>query len=243
MIATATWVPERMQAAADAEASAATDLAEWLVQRGTPFREAHAAVGTLVRRSLAGEGALRDLVEADPLLGSEAAALVAPGVSVRRRTTPGGAGPVPVAEQIERLLPRPSDCAAVGEASAVSFFRPGAGSRPDCSTSCSSSVTRPAASSRSRPTPDDPASHTYRGRKRNDVMFGPFPDHLYVLRLRDVPLRHHVTGPVGDGQAVLIRARCAKGVDRQRRTEPASCAVTSIDLSFNGRWRPCSTTV
>ena len=42
MIATATWVPERMQAAADAETTSATDLAEWLVQRGTPFREAHA---------------------------------------------------------------------------------------------------------------------------------------------------------------------------------------------------------
>ena len=34
MIATATWVPERMQAAADAETTSATDLAEWLVQRG-----------------------------------------------------------------------------------------------------------------------------------------------------------------------------------------------------------------
>ena len=52
MIATATWVPERMQAAADAESTSATDLAEWLVQRGTPFREAHAVVGTLVRRSV-----------------------------------------------------------------------------------------------------------------------------------------------------------------------------------------------
>jgi argininosuccinate lyase len=103
MIATATWQPERMQAAADAEASAATDLAEWLVQRGTPFREAHAVVGTLVRRSLAGEGALRALVEEDPQLGADAAALVAPGVSVTRRTTPGGAGPLPVAVQLERF--------------------------------------------------------------------------------------------------------------------------------------------
>ncbi len=103
MIATATWVPERMQAAADAETSAATDLAEWLVQGGTPFREAHAVVGTLVRRALAGDGALRALVEADPLLGAEAAALVAPGVSVTRRITPGGAGPIPVAEQLERF--------------------------------------------------------------------------------------------------------------------------------------------
>ena len=103
MIATATWVPDRMQAAADAESSAATDLAEWLVQRGTPFREAHAVIGTLVRRALNGEGSLRALVEHDPALGPEAAALVAPGTSVRRRVTPGGAGPIPVADQMERF--------------------------------------------------------------------------------------------------------------------------------------------
>ena len=40
----------RMAAAADVETTAATDLAEWLVVRGTPFREAHAIVGDLVRR-------------------------------------------------------------------------------------------------------------------------------------------------------------------------------------------------
>ena len=93
MIATATLVPERMQAAADAEATSATDLAEWLVQRGMPFREAHAIVGTLVRRSLAGEGSLRALVAADPHLGPDAAALVAPGVSVTRRITAGRCRP------------------------------------------------------------------------------------------------------------------------------------------------------
>ena len=103
MIATATWVPERMQAAADAEALAATDLAEWLVLRGTPFRDAHAMIGALVRRSLGGEASLRALVAADPLLGPDAAALVAAGVSISRRVTPGGAGPVAVAAQIERF--------------------------------------------------------------------------------------------------------------------------------------------
>ena len=103
MVATTTWVPERMQAAADSETGSATDLAEWLVQQGMPFREAHAVVGTLVRRHLAGEGSLRDLVAADPALGSVAAALVAPGVAVQRRTTPGGAGPVPVALQLARF--------------------------------------------------------------------------------------------------------------------------------------------
>ncbi len=103
MIATATFVPERMQAAADSETSAATDLAEWLVEAGTPFRDAHAIVGTLVRRCLAGEGSLARLVAAHPALGERAAALVAPGVGVRRRTTRGGAGPTPVAAQLERF--------------------------------------------------------------------------------------------------------------------------------------------
>ena len=61
MIATATFVPERMQAAADSETTSATDLAEWLVVRGTPFREAHAIVGELVREHLSpGDRAQRD---------------------------------------------------------------------------------------------------------------------------------------------------------------------------------------
>ncbi|MBP8210239.1 MAG: argininosuccinate lyase [Ilumatobacteraceae bacterium] len=106
MVATATWVPERMQSAADSETGSATDLAEWLVQRGTPFRDAHAIVGLLVRRHLAGEGTLRSLVAADPALGADAAALVAPGVAVQRRTTAGGAGPAAVAVQLERFRSR-----------------------------------------------------------------------------------------------------------------------------------------
>lgn len=103
MLATITFVPERMQSAADAESTAATDLAEWLVQRGTPFRDAHAIVGALVRAALQGDRSLRSLVEEHPELGPDAAALVAPGVSVRRRITPGGAGPVPVADQMVRF--------------------------------------------------------------------------------------------------------------------------------------------
>jgi argininosuccinate lyase len=101
MIATATFVPERMQAAADSEGSSATDLAEYLVRSGMPFREAHAVVGALVRQALAGEGSLHDLAAADPRLGPDAAALMMPGVGVRQRTSPGGAGPVPVAKQID----------------------------------------------------------------------------------------------------------------------------------------------
>jgi argininosuccinate lyase len=107
MIATATFDVDRMAAAAAAPTMAATDLAEWLVARGVPFREAHGVVGALVRASLEpGAPPLAELVAADGRLGPEAAALVAPGVAVTRRTTPGGGGPAPVAVQLERYRER-----------------------------------------------------------------------------------------------------------------------------------------
>lgn len=101
MIATATFVPEAMQAAADEETTAATDLAEFLVRAGMPFREAHAVVGSHVRAHLGGEGSLRDLVAADPRLGPDAAALVGPGVGVRMRTSRGAAGPEALPVQLD----------------------------------------------------------------------------------------------------------------------------------------------
>jgi argininosuccinate lyase len=94
----------RMAEAADSPTSSATDLAEWLVAGGTPFRQAHAIVGALVRESLEGTTSLVELVASHPDLGDEAAALIAPGVAVRRRTTPGGAGPEPVAVQREHFV-------------------------------------------------------------------------------------------------------------------------------------------
>ena len=103
MIATARFVPERMKSAADAPTMAATDLAEFLVRAGMPFRDAHGIVGALVRRSLNGEGSLVELVTAEPTLGAEAAALIAPGVGVTMRTTPGGAGPQPVTVQLKKF--------------------------------------------------------------------------------------------------------------------------------------------
>jgi argininosuccinate lyase len=106
LLATATFDTAAMAAAADAPTSAATDLAEHLVAKGIPFREAHAIVGTLVRRSLSEGIALADLVAESPQLGPAAVDLLAEGVAVRRRTTPGGAGPVPLAEQRKRLEAR-----------------------------------------------------------------------------------------------------------------------------------------
>jgi len=106
MISSTTFNTEAMAAQAASPYAAATDLAEWLVARGLPFRDAHAVVGEKVRRALAGEGSLHELVAADPQLGAEAAALLEPGVSVTRRTTRGGGSPAAVADQIERFRAR-----------------------------------------------------------------------------------------------------------------------------------------
>ena len=103
MLASATWNFDRMQAAADTPFAAAVDLAEWLVEGGMPFRDAHAVVGGLVRDALQRRVPVGELVESHPDLGAEALFLLEPGVAVQRRTTRGGAGPGPVAEQLRRF--------------------------------------------------------------------------------------------------------------------------------------------
>jgi argininosuccinate lyase len=104
LLASATFDTARMKQAADGSAVAAVDLAEWLVGAGMPFREAHQVVAGLVRDSLDRRVPLAELVEAHPNLGTEALLLLEPGVAVTRRTTPGGAGPGPVADQLKRYV-------------------------------------------------------------------------------------------------------------------------------------------
>src|SRR5439155_5221333 len=103
LLATCTFDIERMAAAADTPEAAAVDLTEHLVAGGMPFREAHAIVGGLVRDARQRHVPLAELVEAHPGLGREALELLEPGVAVTRRTSPGGAGPEPVAAQLRRF--------------------------------------------------------------------------------------------------------------------------------------------
>lgn len=103
MVSAATFHVDAMQRAADAPAAVATDVAEWLVARGMPFRQAHAKVGELVSRSLRSGTALAELVRADSDLGPDAAALFAPGVAVKRRSSHGAAGPQAAVAQRDEL--------------------------------------------------------------------------------------------------------------------------------------------
>lgn len=100
MIDTADLHLDRMKSSADEPGLAATDLAEYLVRAGLPFRDAHAVVGDLVRRSLAGEASLESLVRRHPSLGDDAAKVLDRGAAVRNRMSPGGGGPGPVGVQM-----------------------------------------------------------------------------------------------------------------------------------------------
>ncbi|MHB8263681.1 MAG: argininosuccinate lyase [Acidimicrobiales bacterium] len=103
MIDTMTIRAERMIKAVDDSNVAAIDLAEWLVERKVPFRVAHGMVASLVKDSIERGVPLSELVVAHPDLGYEAAGLLEPGISVKRRTTWGGAGPVAFLRQLERF--------------------------------------------------------------------------------------------------------------------------------------------
>ena len=109
LLQTVEFDADAMAAGADDPFAAATDLAEWLVARGTAFRVAHEVVAGLVRQALDAPDAgsrrsrLAELVAAHPDLGSEAAALLTPGSAHLSRNTPGAGGPDAVAIQLERL--------------------------------------------------------------------------------------------------------------------------------------------
>lgn len=96
---------EHMQAAVTDELMA-TDLADYLVEQGLPFREAHAVVGRVVREALALGRPITDLSEQalqaiHPLLTRSALAILDPVQSLTRRNLSGGSGPQAVEAQLQ----------------------------------------------------------------------------------------------------------------------------------------------
>jgi argininosuccinate lyase len=103
MIQTATFNADRMRAAADVQSLSATDLAEYLVRKGTPFRQAHAIVGALVQEALSGSQSLQQLVAASTDFDADAQQLFGNGVGVQLRSSPGAAGPHAADDQRARF--------------------------------------------------------------------------------------------------------------------------------------------
>jgi argininosuccinate lyase len=106
MLRTASFDGARMQEAAGGFALA-TELADYLAARGVPFREAHRAVGQLVRRcEEAGisleEAPAEDLAAAHPALADLPRDLLTPEGSVANKKSPGSTSPGSVEEQLRR---------------------------------------------------------------------------------------------------------------------------------------------
>ena len=103
MISSATFQIEQMRQQALSPYLATTDLAEWLVQRGMPFREAHAVIGGLVARSLSEGVALEDLISMDENLGKEAVSLLEAESLFNSKKTHGSASLEKLDDQIQRF--------------------------------------------------------------------------------------------------------------------------------------------
>lgn len=106
MIETMTIHLDRLAELAPQGFSLATDIAEWLVKQGVPFRDAHEISGTCVRLAEARGVELADLTDeelssASAHLTPEVRSILTVDGSVRARAGRGGTAPVRVAEQIE----------------------------------------------------------------------------------------------------------------------------------------------
>ena len=106
MLRTASFDGARMKAAAGGFALA-TELADYLAAQGVPFREAHRAVGQLVRRCeelgvTLEEVPAEELTAAHPILVGLPRDLLTPEGSVANKKSTGSTSPASLEEQLER---------------------------------------------------------------------------------------------------------------------------------------------
>ena len=111
MIQGVTVNAERMRAAALEGYSTATDLADYLVRKGLPFRDAHEAVARAVRLAVERGCALADLSLGDlrqysPLVETDVFEVLTPEGSVASRNHIGGTAPAQVRAAIDRMRAR-----------------------------------------------------------------------------------------------------------------------------------------
>ena len=97
----------QMESAAGDPNLLATDLAEYLVKKGMPFREAHEAVGKLVARAVAAKRALNnisllEMQEISPRFENDVLKIFDVRASLAKRTAVGAPSPENVAAQIAR---------------------------------------------------------------------------------------------------------------------------------------------
>jgi len=100
------WNPQAMFRAAESGFSLATELADYLAERGLPFREAHHVVGRIVRHCAENGKELRDLSLSElqgfhPLFSEDALPLTRLETAIHRRRSYGGTAPEAVREALK----------------------------------------------------------------------------------------------------------------------------------------------
>jgi argininosuccinate lyase len=120
MVATMTWRPERMRAAAEGGFATATELADYLAGKGLPFRQAHAVAGRAVKACEQQGRALTDLKlpelkKLSPLFEGDVLDALSVESAVARRTSDGGTAPRQVASELRTLRTRLDKAAAWAE--------------------------------------------------------------------------------------------------------------------------------
>jgi len=101
LLAALTFRTDRMRRAAGEHFSTATDLADYLVRKGLPFRQAHEVVGRLVRYALDEGKTLEDLTLPEfrrfsPLIDGDVKDAITVEASLRARAVTGGTAPAAV---------------------------------------------------------------------------------------------------------------------------------------------------
>lgn len=114
MVATMSFDTERMAELAPQGFSLATDVAEWLVKQGVPFRDAHEISGELVafceEQGLElDEPSDEDYSRISPHLTSEVRSVLSSEGSVSSRNGAGGTAPAQVEKQLSKLVERVKD--------------------------------------------------------------------------------------------------------------------------------------
>ncbi|WP_353651526.1 argininosuccinate lyase [Nakamurella sp. A5-74] len=108
MTATLSWNLPRLHEMASAGFSLATDIAEWLVRQGIPFRVAHEVAGECVAAAEARDAELHELTDQEfagihPALTPAVREVLTVEGSLASRDGVGGTAPVRVAEQLSAL--------------------------------------------------------------------------------------------------------------------------------------------
>jgi argininosuccinate lyase len=112
MMQSARFNLKRMKAACTGGFLEATDLAEYLVRKGLPFRKAHEAAALVVRDCIASgqrhiaDRSLADLKARSALFAEDVYRAISPAACVKARDLPGGPAPKEVRRQIKVLRKR-----------------------------------------------------------------------------------------------------------------------------------------